>query len=293
MELRQLQSFVCVARHGHITRAARELFLTQPALSQQIRRLERELGVTLLTRTATGVQLTPAGADLAERAALILADVAAAQAAMDDHAGARRGVARGAASPGDAQALPAALAAFAAGAPPVRVALRHGSAPEVLTLLAQGSGDRAITTLDAPPGTRATPLADDPLVLVGAAGELAAGDVPVAALRDRPLVLAERGTALRALVVALCQADGFSPVPFMEASDPAAVLALAHAGLGLALVPGSWLIGVPVAAGAVARPVPAAGAPPAVLTPRLLTGDGALAPAAGLLHAHLLAQLGP
>ena len=52
MDLRQLEYFAAVARHRHFTRAAEELYVTQPALSQQVRRLERELGLELLKRTA-------------------------------------------------------------------------------------------------------------------------------------------------------------------------------------------------------------------------------------------------
>src|SRR5829696_5682612 len=68
MELRRLEYFAAVARHGSFTRAAEELWLTQSALSQQIRRLEAELGVALLRRTPRGAELTPAGEALLPRA---------------------------------------------------------------------------------------------------------------------------------------------------------------------------------------------------------------------------------
>ena len=64
MEIRQLEYFAAVARHRHFTRAADELYVTQSALSQQVRRLEDELGIALLLRTSRGVELTPTGADL-------------------------------------------------------------------------------------------------------------------------------------------------------------------------------------------------------------------------------------
>jgi LysR family transcriptional activator of glutamate synthase operon len=68
VELRQLQYFVAVARHGTFTRAAEELWITQSALSQPVRRLEGELGVRLLHRTSRGAEPTPAGADSLVRA---------------------------------------------------------------------------------------------------------------------------------------------------------------------------------------------------------------------------------
>src|SRR3954466_3900957 len=99
MELRQLEYFAAVARHRHFRRAAEESYVTQSALSQQVRRLEEELGLLRLRRPPHGVELPPAGRELAERADAILAEVAEARAAMDGHAGVERGGARIAASP--------------------------------------------------------------------------------------------------------------------------------------------------------------------------------------------------
>ena len=76
MELRQLEYFVAVARHGQFTRAADALWVTQSALSQQIRRLEAELGVALLRRTPRGAEPTPAGEDLLVHAEAALAELA-------------------------------------------------------------------------------------------------------------------------------------------------------------------------------------------------------------------------
>src|SRR3984885_12678343 len=108
MELRQLEYFAAVARHRHFGRAASEVYVTQSALSQQIARLEAELGVKLFERTAKGVALTPAGVELDDHARTILSDVAAARAAIDDHRGAMRGLARIAAAPPDSAAPPPA-----------------------------------------------------------------------------------------------------------------------------------------------------------------------------------------
>jgi len=94
VELRQLEYFVAVARHRHFGRAAEAVYVTQPALSQQVRRLEAELGLALLRRTNRGVELTPAGEDLLARAETILAEVAGARGAMDEHAGVVRGAVR-------------------------------------------------------------------------------------------------------------------------------------------------------------------------------------------------------
>lgn len=71
-DLRHLRSFVVVAEEAHIGRAAARLFITQPALSRQMQRLEREVGAQLLVRTARGVELTAAGSELLVRARVAL-----------------------------------------------------------------------------------------------------------------------------------------------------------------------------------------------------------------------------
>ncbi|HEX8272451.1 MAG TPA: LysR family transcriptional regulator [Longimicrobiaceae bacterium] len=79
MDFRHLRYFVAVAEEGTFTRAARRLFIAQPALSKQIQDLEDEIGTRLLVRTARGVSLTPPGAELLEHARSILAREAAAR----------------------------------------------------------------------------------------------------------------------------------------------------------------------------------------------------------------------
>src|SRR5689334_6313133 len=87
-DLRALRAFVAVAEELHFTRAAERLYVAQPALSEQIRRLERDLGVRLLERTTRRVELTAAGEALLVRARRILAE---ADAALADAARAARG----------------------------------------------------------------------------------------------------------------------------------------------------------------------------------------------------------
>ena len=167
MELRQLEYFAAVARHRHFTRAAESLYITQPALSQQIRRLEAELGLTLLRRTSKGVELTAAGEDLLVHAEKVLAEVAAARADMDRHTGVARGVVRVAATAADAPRLPEALVDFHADHPGIQIALRQGSAAEVVALVQSGTVDVAVLALpgEPPAGVEATSLTEEPLRL--------------------------------------------------------------------------------------------------------------------------------
>jgi DNA-binding transcriptional LysR family regulator len=291
MELRQLEYFVAVARHRHFGRAAEAVYVTQPALSQQVQRLEAELGVALLRRTSRGVELTPAGEDLLGRAEAILAGVAQARGAMDEHAGVVRGAVRVAATSADALRLPEVLAGFHRDHPGVRLALRHASAAEVLNLLRRAAVDLAVMSLspgDETAGLQVTPLGEEPLRAIAAPDEpFRAVVVALGDLQGRPFVLPEPATALRATVMDACQAQGFSPVPLLEVGDPATVRYMAHAGLGASVVPVSWLDG-PGPAVAVARL--ADPAPRYRLS--LLVPAAGLSPAGRLLHEQLRIAFG-
>lgn len=288
MELRQLQYFAAVARHKHFTRAAEELYVTQPALSQQVRRLEAELGLALLRRTSKGVELTPAGEDLLVHAEAVLAEVAKARAEMDRHTGAARGVARVASTAADVPRLPDALADFHADHPRIQIALRQGSAAEVVGLVQRGSVDVAVLALtEEPGGVNTEPLSDEPLrVAVPHDDPLANRQTTLDDLRGRPFILAEPGTALRDTVMSATQAAGFSPLPLVEVGDPATVRHLVRAGLGISLVPASWL----------ERPGPVVGAADLDRAPRhrlsLLTPAAGPSPAGRLLLERLRAALG-
>ena len=85
LELRQLRAFVAIADHGHYGRAAESVSLTQPAITQRIQALERELGTQLLTRTSRGVHLTPVGEALIEHARRLILIEDRALRALDDH----------------------------------------------------------------------------------------------------------------------------------------------------------------------------------------------------------------
>jgi DNA-binding transcriptional LysR family regulator len=289
VELRQLQYFAAVARHRHFGRAAAELYVTQPALSQQVRRLEAELGLELLRRGPRGVELTPAGADLLARAEAIQAQVEEARAEMDRHAGVTRGVVRVAAGGADAPRLAEALAAFHREHPGVRLALRQGSAAEAVELIRTGSVDLAVAALREPDiaGVEVRALAEEPLRVIFAEDDRPADLVALEDLRGQTFVLAEPGTALRELVMEACQAAGFSPVPLLEVGDPWTTRVLVHAGLGISLVPLSW-VQRPGPAVAVARL--AQGEPCHRLS--LLTPAAGSSPVGALLAERLLQHFG-
>lgn len=263
MELRQLRYFAAVARRRHFTNAAAALHVAQPALSQQIRALERELGVELFDRTGRRVRLTPAGEALLVHAERVLTEVARAETAMAEFAGLLRGRVVVGALPSLAEhQLPALLAGFHARHPGLELALREESSAQLLALLAGGEVDLAI--LHQSPA--ATPPADvvlDPLftedlvAVVAPDSPLAArGALPLAALRDEPFVTSRPGSAIRHTLLQACADAGFTPRVAFESGGAATVRALAAAGLGVAVLPRSEAAaaGPPVAAIAIDPP---------------------------------------
>jgi DNA-binding transcriptional LysR family regulator len=210
-----LECFVAVARHRHFTRAADELYLTQSAVSQQVRRLEAELGTPLFERGAV-VSLTPAGEELLPRAAAILRDLGAARAAVT---GAAVGTVRVFAE--HPARIAAAVAAFCAAHPAVRVSFEGGD------VYVGGA---------APPNFTVLSRRSERLVVLGFDDAV----VELQALRGRTVVLPGRLHPLRLVIDAAFASAGFGAVPVFEASDAGALLALVAAGAGIALVPESW-----------------------------------------------------
>lgn len=245
MELRQIRYFAAVARRRHFTAAAEAIGVAQPALSQQIRLLERELGVLLLDRTGRRVRLTPAGEAFLARAERVLAEVSSAQAEMAEFAGALRGRVVVGTLPSLAEhQLPRLVAAFHTRYPGLELVLREERTANLLALL--GNGEVELALLHQPTATAEAaltlePLFTEELVAVVAPGHpLAAHDtLPVAALRDEPFILTKSGSVIRDTILAACAVAGFAPRVAFESGGAATVRALAAAGLGVAILPRS------------------------------------------------------
>lgn len=153
VELRQLEAFVAVGTELHFGRAAEKLHMGQPTLSDLIRRLERELGATLLTRTTRRVALTQAGTELLGRAKFIIDSVEGATAAVRRIAEGGAGRVRIGITPPVAPILaPHLAAAFKALAPDVDVTIRRMWLPDLERTVADIDGelDLAITCAEVP-----------------------------------------------------------------------------------------------------------------------------------------------
>jgi LysR family transcriptional regulator, transcription activator of glutamate synthase operon len=241
MELRQLAYFDAVVRHGSFTKAAQRLHVAQPAVSAQIRRLESELGTTLLERTTRRVALTHAGELFLSRARQVLAQLDAARGDLAELSEVRRGRVRiGATQVLGALDLPATLASFRRRYPGVSLALHTGLIAKLLGMLDAGDVDLILGPVhdDLPAAYQARPLVPESLVLVTPPGHPLAArrNVALAAAGDEPFVCLPADSRLRAILTAAAAAEGFVPHVEFETYSPASIRDLVSAGLGVALL---------------------------------------------------------
>jgi DNA-binding transcriptional LysR family regulator len=246
MELRHLRYFVAVAEELHFRRAAERLHVAQPAVSEQVRKLEQELGVRLFDRTQRSVSLTNAGAALLEEARHVLrhAEVATQAArSAGDRATMRLRIGYLADSlPGS---VPRALRQLAVSTPSVQVDLETGPALRLIEELRARRLDAVVGALPAPTnGLRVTPLCHQHALAVLPATDRHAVDDAVALdlLAPERLVVLPRevNPAFHNAVVGICRDAGLAPtlVTIPEPRIEHVLLSVA-AGAGMALVPDS------------------------------------------------------
>jgi DNA-binding transcriptional LysR family regulator len=260
MELRHLRYFLAVAEERHFGRAAERLHMAQPPLSQQIRRLEAELGVELLHRTTRRVELSPAGEVLLERARGILD---AADAAAEDCRRAAAGeigrLSVGFTGSTTYALLPSVATALREALPGVELEL-HGEliTPAQVEGLLEGRLDLGLLR----PPVRAHELTvevirSEPLVAVlPSTHRLAEADaVAVADLAEEPFVAyaPHLRSVLLGAVEEACAAHGFQPRVAMPVTETSTLVSFVAAGVGVSLVPAS--VGGMTVAGAVYRPL--------------------------------------
>ena len=243
VSLRQVRSFLAVARVKSFTGAASVLHVTQPALTVQIRRLEEALGVTLFDRDTRSVELTRVARDLLPPFERTLQDFDAAVGSARDIATQARGIVRLAALPSVAAGiLPDAILQFRQQRPNVMFDLRDVIAGQVLTLVQSEQVDfgvmgGAIKAVD----VETVFEAQDRLHVVYPKGHRIARlkKIKPAALSEFPLILMQRDTSVRAVVDAGFHAAGLIPKATCEAIYMMTAVGMVRAGLGLTILPGS------------------------------------------------------
>jgi len=243
VHVRDLRYFVAVAEELHFTRAAEKLYVSQPALSKQIRALERQLGAELFRRDRQGVALTAAGAALLPYAERVLAVWAEGASALAEVGAAERGtlVVGMSTSPGRGGLLPAIRSRFTAARPEANVRLRQVSWADPTAGLADGDADVAFVWLPLPDAERYgwTVVAEEPrLVALPDTHPLAArAEVDFADLVDEPfLALPPDAGPLRDHWLALDERGGRLPRIGAEIASTEETYEALVAGLGICLV---------------------------------------------------------
>jgi DNA-binding transcriptional LysR family regulator len=250
MELRQLAYFVAIAEERNFTRAAQRIPIAQPAISQQIHRLEAELGERLFLRDRRGIRLTPAGQALLPHARTALQAAEGGREAVAALSGLVTGrLTVGLVHPLPDRRLPRLLGAFHRTYPRIELTLLEDQTDALLAALAAGQLHAALIGQGRydrpPPEVAALLVAREPLVAaVHPTHPLAGrGQIPLRALQDEPMVTLTRASKLRSTLETACQAAGFVPRIVAETSDLAVMVELAAEQLGVAVLPASGLEG--------------------------------------------------
>ncbi|PKW18625.1 LysR family transcriptional regulator [Saccharopolyspora spinosa] len=244
MQLHQLQYFVAVVDARHFTRAAAQVGVAQPSLSQQIRALEQSLGARLFHRTRGNIALTDAGETLLPIARRILADADTARREIRALDELRAGRVRLGATPSLCTGLlPPMVAAFRREHPGIELIIHEGGSRDLQTELSEGALDLALvidSRLANDPVLETMPLFIEELVVVsplGAPRPVRRSHINIQELQGRPLVMFRRGYDLRESTIAACRTAGFEPTLAIEGGEMDAVLEFVNAGMGLAVVP--------------------------------------------------------
>lgn len=250
IDLRLLRYFIAVAEEGHLTKAAQRIGIQQPPLSQQIRVLEKELGVTLFTRLPRGMELTESGHAL-------LADARAILAQLDTTVASVRRIAQGkmgrigvgfTESASLHPFVHGVIRAFRAAAPDVALSVEESNTTELVEALRHKQLDLAFVRSpvgDASGLVMESMLVEDMVVALPAGHPLATDgrkqQIALAALAEESFIMTRRpsGPGLYDTIIAACHAAGFSPHVMQEARKNLSTLSLVAAGLGVAVIPAS------------------------------------------------------
>ena len=236
MTIRHLKTFCAVCRLGGITRAAEELCVAQPSVSQTVSELERYYGVKLFDRMGRKLLLTPEGERLRVKAEEAIAAFSEFEEAARDTME-RRSVRIGTSVTVGQMLLPRLVHALEEEMENVEWRAVVESAAAVEKLVEEGALDFAAVEGSVSRGLIAEEFASDRLAAVCAAAMDIRGPILPAWLVELPLLLRRKGSASRDLLEERLSALGLKPQPWLESSSNSALLAAAREGLGIAVLP--------------------------------------------------------
>jgi DNA-binding transcriptional LysR family regulator len=245
MELRHLRTIEAVARHGSLTKAGEELYLSQSAISQQIRRLETELGIEVFRRTSRSVEVTEEGRLVLAHAHRVLAEMDDFHNQLEELTGLLRGTIRiGGTWPVGPYDLFAVLADFRAQHPGVAVHMVEDTQDTMLAMVRDDELNCAFASVD-PDGIgedfAATLLWEDEFVFVASVDHPMASNPQITfeQLASEDLITHRDNSALRRRLEATLGRRGLEPRIGFICTEMSAVRALASQGLGVAVLPRS------------------------------------------------------
>ncbi len=250
MRIEQLEYLVAVSRHGSLRRASEELHLSQPALSEAIRNLERELRVTLLDRHRSGAKVSLAGRELLAPMADVLESVGRLRAAAGDQLATRRLLRVGTVNAGTAGLVLPAMRSFQDQYPAFTVEMRTMQQCEIEAGLAEGTLDLGLVNLldgdDIPPELESTPLLKGrPVAVLPGTHPLAArSEVPAAELRTERLIAMRAGYIMHRFAHRLFGAD--RPAEWHTADGAEMGKLMVAEGIGFTVLPDYSVYGDPL-----------------------------------------------
>lgn len=245
LNLDHIESFAAVIELGSFSAAAERLGLTQPAVSLQVRQLERRLGATLVERAGRRARPTPAGAELLAHLPALETAVEAMAAAVARHAGGTSGRVRlGTGATASIFLLPPVLGRLRREHPGLEFIVTTGNTADIVRAIEAGAVDIGLVTL--PAAGRALeiePVLDDAFLAIAPPGTALPARVRAADLASLPLLLYEPGGNTRRLVDRWLAAGGVEVRPVMSLGSVEAIKAMVAAGLGVSVLPAMALPG--------------------------------------------------
>lgn len=245
MELRQLQYALQIATERNFSRAADKLHIAQPSLSQQLSKLEKELGVLLFQRNTSSVELTHAGQKFIEQAEIILSAVELLRQEMSDISQLRTGkVVVGSMPITGAHLLPHVLPVFKKKYTDVEITLLEDSSMNLEKLTASGQTDLSLLSLPLEIPTLAYEVLGEERIDLAVPPEHPLAErcakgirTSLHELRDEPFIVLKEGQGFRKITVELCREAGFEPRIVFESNNMETVQSLVATGMGVTLVP--------------------------------------------------------
>ena len=241
MEVHQLRYFCAVARHGTFTRASEVEHVAQPSLSQQILKLESELGARLFDRLPRSAKLTVFGKAFLPKAERILRELDAAKTELRDMSGNEKGeVVVGIIPTIAAYLLPRLLNNFTIRHPLITIKIIEDITPNLLQRLHEGTIDLAVAALPIAGSELASvELFEEKFyaVLPDAHPLASRASISLAKLNREPFLLLKEGHCFRDSLIAACHKLKMSPSIVFESGQFATILAMVAAGMGVSAVP--------------------------------------------------------